>query len=176
MANQLYIDHSVEKANAGGEMKVKVKQEEPEQRQETTAKNEAEDNAVDKAEYFDKKEVALSDKAEDLTSATDRAKIKEFMMNETSDFLDGLEKGSISNEETKRFVKEYLTEQCLKKYSKSDPEVLKVMVKEFVEENNMIVANVAHNEVEKSEKKKKKSKSKSKSKYISLEELRNIEY
>ena len=176
MANQLYIDHSIEKANAGGEMKVKVKQEEPEQQQETTAKNEAEENAVDKAEYFDKKEVALSDKAEDLTSATDRAKIKEFMMNETSDFLDGLEKGSISNEETKRFVKEYLTEQCLKKYSKSDPEVLKVMVKEFVEENNMIVANVAHNEVEKSEKKKKKSKSKSKSKYISLEELRNIEY
>ena len=50
------------------------------------------------------------------------------------------------------------------------------MVKEFVEENNMIVTNVAHVEVEKSEKKKKKSKSKSKSKYISLEELRNIEY
>lgn len=176
MANQIYIDHSIEKANAGGEMKVKVKQEEPEQQQETTAKNESEDNAVDNSEYFDKKEVALSDKAEDLTSATDRAKIKEFMMNETSDFLDGLEKGSISNEETKRFVKEYLTEQCLKRYSKSDPEVLKVMVKEFVEENNMIVANVAHDEVEKSEKKKKKSKSKSKSKYISLEELRNIEY
>ena len=176
MANQLYIDHSIEKANAGGEMKVKVKQEEPEQQQETTAKNEAEENAVDNAEYFDKKEVALSDKPEDLSSATDRAKIKEFMMNETSDFLDGLEKGSISNEEAKRIVKEYLTEQCIKKYSKSDPEVLKVMVKEFVEENNMIVANVTHDEVEKSEKKKKKSKSKSKSKYISLEELRNIEY
>lgn len=176
MANQLYIDHSIEKANAGGEMKVKVKQEEPEQQQETTAKNEAEENAVDNAEYFDKKEVALSDKPEDLSSATDRAKIKEFMMNETSDFLDGLEKGSISNEEAKRIVKEYLTEQCIKKYSKSDPEVLKVMVKEFVEENNMIVTNVAHDEVEKSEKKKKKSKSKSKSKYISLEELRNIEY
>ena len=173
MANQLYIDRSIEKAIAGGEMKVKIKKEDPEEQKESTDKNVSvdiptveEDNH--ESDYFDKKEVALSDTAEDVTSATDRAKIIEFMMNETSDFLDGIEKDSVTNNEIKTFVQEYLTEQCLKKYSKSDPEVLKVMVKEFVEENNMDIVGTDSYETEKKEATKAKS--------ISLEELRNIEY
>ena len=173
MANQLYIDRSIEKAIAGGEMKVKIKKEDPEEQKESTDKNVSvdiptveEDNH--ESDYFDKKEVALSDTAEDVTSATDRAKIIEFMMNETSDFLDGIEKDSVSNNEIKTFVQEYLTEQCLKKYSKSDPEVLKVMVKEFVEENNMDIVGTDSYETEKKEATKAKS--------ISIEELRNIEY
>lgn len=173
MANQLYIDRSIEKAIAGGEMKVKIKKEDPEEQKESTDKNVSvdiptveEDNH--ESDYFDKKEVALSDTAEDVTSATDRAKIIEFMMNETSDFLDGIEKDSVTNSEIKTFVQEYLTEQCLKKYSKSDPEVLKVMVKEFVEENNMDIMDTVSDETEK----KKDTKTNS----ISVEELRNIEY
>ena len=173
MANQLYIDRSIEKAIAGGEMKVKIKKEDPEEQKESTDKNVSvdiptveEDNH--ESDYFDKKEVALSDTAEDVTSATDRAKIIEFMMNETSDFLDGIEKDSVTNNEIKTFVQEYLTEQCLKKYSKSDPEVLKVMVKEFVEENNMDIVGTDSYETEKKEATKANS--------ISVEELRNIEY
>ena len=173
MANQLYIDRSIEKAIAGGEMKVKIKKEDPEEQKESTDKDVSVDISTveednHESEYFDKKEVALSDTAEDVTSATDRAKIIEFMMNETSDFLDGIEKDSVSNNEIKTFVQEYLTEQCLKKYSKSDPEVLKVMVKEFVEENNMDIVGTDSYETEKKEATKAKS--------ISIEELRNIEY
>lgn len=173
MANQLYIDHSIEKAIAGGEMKVNIKKEDPKEQKESTDKNVSVDISTveednHESDYFDKKEIALSDTAEDVTSATDRAKIIEFMMNETSDFLDGIEKGSITNNEIKAFVQEYLTEQCLKKYSKSDPEVLKVMVKEFVEENNMDIVDTASYETEKKEANKANS--------ISVEELRNIEY
>ena len=168
MANQIHIDRSIEKANAGGEMKVSIKQEEPEQDTESTTEivsntEEPIERDSNESEYFEKKEVSLSDKAEDLTSATDRAKITEFMMNEASDFLDGFLKDAVSNEELKMYVKEYLTEQCLKKYSKSDPEVLKVMVEEFVEENNNEIVGI--NEPEK-----KKTSS------LSVEELRNIEY
>ena len=167
MANQLHIDRSIEKANAGGEMKVAIKQEEPEQDTESTTKiisnNEEPNRDSHETEYFEKKEVSLSDKVEDLTSATDRAKITEFMMNEASDFLDGFLRDAVSNEELKMYVKEYLTEQCLKKYSKSDPEVLKVMVEEFVEENN--------NEIVGSDEPEKRTSSP-----ISVEELRNIEY
>lgn len=173
MANQLYIDRSIEKAIAGGEMKVKIKKEDTEEQKGSTDKNVSvdiptveEDNH--ESDYFDKKEVSLSDTAEDVTSATDRAKIIEFMMNETSDFLDGIEKDSVTNSEIKTFVQEYLTEQCLKKYSKSDPEVLKVMVKEFVEENNMDIMGTVSDETEKKEATKANS--------ISVEELRNIEY
>lgn len=173
MANQLYIDRSIEKAIAGGEMKVNIKKEDPKEQKESTDKNVSVDISTveednHESDYFDKKEIALSDTAEDVTSATDRAKIIEFMMNETSDFLDGIEKGSITNNEIKAFVQEYLTEQCLKKYSKSDPEVLKVMVKEFVEENNMDIVDTASYETEKKEANKANS--------ISVEELRNIEY
>ena len=173
MANQLYIDRSIEKAIAGGEMKVKIKKEDPEEHKESTDKDVSVDISTveednHETEYFDKKEVALSDTAEDVTSATDRAKIIEFMMNETSDFLDGIEKDSVTNNEIKTFVQEYLTEQCLKKYSKSDPEVLKVMVKEFVEENNMDIVGTDSYETEKKEATKANS--------ISVEELRNIEY
>lgn len=173
MANQLYIDRSIEKAIAGGEMKVKIKKEDPEEQKESTDKNVSVDNPTveednHESDYFDKKEVVLSDTAEDVTSATDRAKIIEFMMNETSDFLDGIEKDSVTNNEIKTFVQEYLTEQCLKKYSKSDPEVLKVMVKEFVEENNMDIMDTVSDETEKKEVTKANS--------ISVEELRNIEY
>ena len=168
MANQLHIDRSIEKANAGGEMKVAIKQEEPEQDTESTTKivsnnEEPIERDSNETEYFEKKEVSLSDKVEDLTSATDRAKITEFMMNEASDFLDGFLRDAVSNEELKMYVKEYLTEQCLKKYSKSDPEVLKVMVEEFVEENN--------NEIVGSDEPEKRTSSP-----ISVEELRNIEY
>ena len=167
MANQLHIDHSIEKANAGGEMKVAIKQKEPEQDTESTTEtvsnNEEPNRDSHETEYFEKKEVSLSDKVEDLTSATDRAKITEFMMNEASDFLDGFLRDAVSNEELKMYVKEYLTEQCLKKYSKSDPEVLKVMVKEFVEENN--------NEIVGTDEPEKRTSSP-----ISVEELRNIEY
>ena len=167
MANQLHIDRSIEKANAGGEMKVAIKQEEPEQdtasTTETVSNNEEPNRDSHETEYFEKKEVSLSDKVEDLTSATDRAKITEFMMNEASDFLDGFLRDAVSNEELKMYVKEYLTEQCLKKYSKSDPEVLKVMVEEFVEENN--------NEIVGSDEPEKRTSSP-----ISVEELRNIEY
>ena len=168
MANQLHIDRSIEKANAGGEMKVAIKQEEPEQDTESTTKivsnnEEPIERDSHETEYFEKKEVSLSDKVEDLTSATDRAKITEFMMNEASDFLDGFLRDAVSNEELKMYVKEYLTEQCLKKYSKSDPEVLKVMVEEFVEENN--------NEIVGSDEPEKRTSSP-----ISVEELRNIEY
>ena len=167
MANQLHIDRSIEKANAGGEMKVAIKQEEPEQDTESTTEtvsnNEEPNRDSHETEYFEKKEVSLSDKVEDLTSATDRAKITEFMMNEASDFLDGFLRDAVSNEELKMYVKEYLTEQCLKKYSKSDPEVLKVMVEEFVEENN--------NEIVGSDEPEKRTSSP-----ISVEELRNIEY
>lgn len=167
MANQLHIDRSIEKANAGGEMKVAIKQEEPEQDTESTTEtvsnNEEPNRDSHETEYFEKKEVSLSDKVEDLTSATDRAKITEFMMNEASDFLDGFLRDAVSNEELKMYVKEYLTEQCLKKYSKSDPEVLKVMVEEFVEENN--------NEIVGNEEPEKRTSSP-----ISVEELRNIEY
>ena len=167
MANQLHIDRSIEKANAGGEMKVAIKQEEPEQNTESTTEtvsnNEEPNRDSHETEYFEKKEVSLSDKVEDLTSATDRAKITEFMMNEASDFLDGFLRDAVSNEELKMYVKEYLTEQCLKKYSKSDPEVLKVMVEEFVEENN--------NEIVGTDEPEKKTSSP-----ISVEELRNIEY
>ena len=167
MANQLHIDRSIEKANVGGEMKVAIKQEEPEQDTESTTKiisnNEEPNRDSHETEYFEKKEVSLSDKVEDLTSATDRAKITEFMMNEASDFLDGFLRDAVSNEELKMYVKEYLTEQCLKKYSKSDPEVLKVMVEEFVEENN--------NEIVGSDEPEKRTSSP-----ISVEELRNIEY
>ena len=167
MANQLHIDHSIEKANAGGEMKVAIKQKEPEQDTESTTEtvsnNEDPNRDSHETEYFEKKEVSLSDKVEDLTSATDRAKITEFMMNEASDFLDGFLRDAVSNEELKMYVKEYLTEQCLKKYSKSDPEVLKVMVEEFVEENN--------NEIVGSDEPEKRTSSP-----ISVEELRNIEY
>ena len=168
MANQLHIDRSIEKANAGGEMKVEIKQEEPEQDTESTTKiisnnEEPIERDYHETEYFEKKEVSLSDKVEDLTSATDRAKITEFMMNEASDFLDGFLRDAVSNEELKMYVKEYLTEQCLKKYSKSDPEVLKVMVEEFVEENN--------NEIVGNEEPEKRTSSP-----ISVEELRNIEY
>ena len=168
MANQLHIDRSIEKANAGGEMKVAIKQEEPEQDTESTTKivsnnEEPIERDSHETEYFEKKEVSLSDKVEDLTSATDRAKITEFMMNEASDFLDGFLRDAVSNEELKMYVKEYLTEQCLKKYSKSDPEVLKVMVEEFVEENN--------NEIVGNEEPEKRTSSP-----ISIEELRNIEY
>ena len=167
MANQLHIDRSIEKANAGGEMKVAIKQEEPEQDTESTTEtvsnNKEPNRDSHETEYFEKKEVSLSDKVEDLTSATDRAKITEFMMNEASDFLDGFLIDAVSNEELKMYVKEYLTEQCLKKYSKSDPEVLKVMVEEFVEENN--------NEIVGSDEPEKRTSSP-----ISVEELRNIEY
>ena len=167
MANQLHIDRSIEKANVGGEMKVAIKQEEPEQDTESTTEtvsnNEEPNRDSHETEYFEKKEVSLSDKVEDLTSATDRAKITEFMMNEASDFLDGFLRDAVSNEELKMYVKEYLTEQCLKKYSKSDPEVLKVMVEEFVEENN--------NEIVGSDEPEKRTSSP-----ISVEELRNIEY
>ena len=168
MANHLHIDRSIEKANAGGEMKVAIKQEEPEQDTESTTKivsnnEEPIERDSHETEYFEKKEVSLSDKVEDLTSATDRAKITEFMMNEASDFLDGFLRDAVSNEELKMYVKEYLTEQCLKKYSKSDPEVLKVMVEEFVEENN--------NEIVGSDEPEKRTSSP-----ISVEELRNIEY
>ena len=167
MANQLHIDRSIEKANAGGEMKVAIKQEEHEQDTESTTEtvsnNEEPNRDSHETEYFEKKEVSLSDKVEDLTSATDRAKITEFMMNEASDFLDGFLRDAVSNEELKMYVKEYLTEQCLKKYSKSDPEVLKVMVEEFVEENN--------NEIVGSDEPEKRTSSP-----ISVEELRNIEY
>ena len=168
MANQLHIDRSIEKANAGGEMKVAIKQEEPEQDTESTTKivsnnEEPIERDSNETEYFEKKEVSLSDKVEDLTSATDRAKITEFMMNEASDFLDGFLRDAVSNEELKMYVKEYLTEQCLKKYSKSDPEVLKVMVEEFVEENN--------NEIVGTDEPEKRTSSP-----ISVEELRNIEY
>ena len=168
MANQLHIDRSIEKANAGGEMKVAIKQEEPEQDTESTTEvvsnnEEPIERETHETEYFEKKEVSLSDKVEDLTSATDRAKITEFMMNEASDFLDGFLRDVVSNEELKMYVKEYLTEQCLKKYSKSDPEVLKVMVEEFVEENN--------NEIVGSDEPEKRTSSP-----ISVEELRNIEY
>lgn len=167
MANQLHIDRSIEKANTGGEMKVAIKQEEPEQDTESTTEivsnNEEPNRDSHETEYFEKKEVSLSDKVEDLTSATDRAKITEFMMNEASDFLDGFLRDAVSNEELKMYVKEYLTEQCLKKYSKSDPEVLKVMVEEFVEENNNEI--VGYDEPEKRT-----------SSPISVEELRNIEY
>ena len=168
MANQLHIDRSIEKANAGGEMKVAIKQEEPEQDTESTTEvvsnnEEPIERETHETEYFEKKEVSLSDKVEDLTSATDRAKITEFMMNEASDFLDGFLRDAVSNEELKMYVKEYLTEQCLKKYSKSDPEVLKVMVEEFVEENN--------NEIVGSDEPEKRTSSP-----ISVEELRNIEY
>ena len=167
MANQLHIDHSIEKANAGGEMKVAIKQKEPEQDTESTTEtvsnNEEPNRDSHETEYFEKKEVSLSDKVEDLTSATDRAKITEFMMNEASDFLDGFLRDAVSNEELKMYVKEYLTEQCLKKYSKSDPEVLKVMVEEFVEENN--------NEIVGTDEPEKRTSSP-----ISVEELRNIEY
>ena len=172
MANQFHIDRSIEKANAGGEMKVAIKQEEPEQNTESTTEtvsnNEEPNRDSHETEYFEKKEISLSDKVEDLTSATDRAKITEFMMNEASDFLDGFLRDAVSNEELKMYVKEYLTEQCLKKYSKSDPEVLKVMVKEFVEENNMDIVGTDSYETEKKEATKAKS--------ISIEELRNIEY
>lgn len=168
MANQLHIDRSIEKANAGGEMKVTIKQEEPEQDTESTTEivsnnEEPIERESHETEYFEKKEVSLSDKAEDLTSATDRAKITEFMMNEASDFLDGFLRDAVSNEELKMYVKEYLTEQCLKKYSKSDPEVLKVMVEEFVEENNNEIVGIDEPE-------------KKTSSPISVEELRNIEY
>ena len=168
MANQLHIDRSIEKANAGSEMKVAIKQEEPEQDTESTTKivsnnEEPIERDSHETEYFEKKEVSLSDKVEDLTSATDRAKITEFMMNEASDFLDGFLRDAVSNEELKMYVKEYLTEQCLKKYSKSDPEVLKVMVEEFVEENN--------NEIVGNEEPEKRTSSP-----ISIEEIRNIEY
>ena len=168
MANQLHIDRSIEKANAGGEMKVAIKQEEPEQDTEFTTEvvsnnEESIERETHETEYFEKKEVSLSDKVEDLTSATDRAKITEFMMNEASDFLDGFLRDAVSNEELKMYVKEYLTEQCLKKYSKSDPEVLKVMVEEFVEENN--------NEIVGTDEPEKRTSSP-----ISVEELRNIEY
>ena len=168
MANQLHIDRSIEKANAGGEMKVAIKQEEPEQDTESTTEvvsnnEEPIERETHETDYFEKKEVSLSDKVEDLTSATDRAKITEFMMNEASDFLDGFLRDAVSNEELKMYVKEYLTEQCLKKYSKSDPEVLKVMVEEFVEENN--------NEIVGSDEPEKRTSSP-----ISVEELRNIEY
>ena len=168
MANQLHIDRSIEKANAGGEMKVAIKQEEPEQDTESTTKiisnnEEPIERESHETEYFEKKEVSLSDKVEDLTSATDRAKITEFMMNEASDFLDGFLRDAVSNEELKMYVKEYLTEQCLKKYSKSDPEVLKVMVEEFVEENNNEIVGIDEPE-------------KRTSSPISVEELRNIEY
>ena len=168
MANQLHIDRSIEKANAGGEMKVAIKQEEPEQDTESTTETvsnneEPIERESHETEYFEKKEVSLSDKVEDLTSATDRAKITEFMMNEASDFLDGFLIDAVSNEELKMYVKEYLTEQCLKKYSKSDPEVLKVMVEEFVEENN--------NEIVGTDEPEKRTSSP-----ISVEELRNIEY
>ena len=168
MANQLHIDRSIEKANAGGEMKVAIKQEEPEQGTESTTEvvsnnEEPIERETHETEYFEKKEVSLSDKVEDLTSATDRAKITEFMMNEASDFLDGFLRDAVSNEELKMYVKEYLTEQCLKKYSKSDPEVLKVMVEEFVEENN--------NEIVGTDEPEKRTSSP-----ISVEELRNIEY
>ena len=167
MANQLHIDRSIEKANAGSEMKVAIKQEEPEQNTESTTEtvsnNEEPNRDSHETEYFEKKEISLSDKVEDLTSATDRAKITEFMMNEASDFLDGFLRDAVSNEELKMYVKEYLTEQCLKKYSKSDPEVLKVMVEEFVEENN--------NEIVGSDEPEKRTSSP-----ISVEELRNIEY
>ena len=168
MANQLHIDRSIEKANAGGEMKVAIKQEEPEQDTESTTETvsnneEPIERDSHETEYFEKKEVSLSDKVEDLTSATDRAKITEFMMNEASDFLDGFLRDAVSNEELKMYVKEYLTEQCLKKYSKSDPEVLKVMVEEFVEENN--------NEIVGTDEPEKRTSSP-----ISVEELRNIEY
>ena len=168
MANQLHIDRSIEKANAGGEMKVAIKQEEPEQDTESTTETvsnneEPIERESHETEYFEKKEVSLSDKVEDLTSATDRAKITEFMMNEASDFLDGFLRDAVSNEELKMYVKEYLTEQCLKKYSKSDPEVLKVMVEEFVEENN--------NEIVGTDEPEKRTSSP-----ISVEELRNIEY
>ena len=168
MANQIHIDRSIEKANAGGEMKVAIKQEEPEQDTESTTKivsnnEEPIERDSHETEYFEKKEVSLSDKVEDLTSATDRAKITEFMMNEASDFLDGFLRDAVSNEELKMYVKEYLTEQCLKKYSKSDPEVLKVMVEEFVEENN--------NEIVGTDEPEKRTSSP-----ISVEELRNIEY
>ena len=168
MANQLHIDRSIEKANAGGEMKVAIKQEEPEQDTESTTEvvsnnEESIERETHETEYFEKKEVSLSDKVEDLTSATDRAKITEFMMNEASDFLDGFLRDAVSNEELKMYVKEYLTEQCLKKYSKSDPEVLKVMVEEFVEENN--------NEIVGTDEPEKRTSSP-----ISVEELRNIEY
>lgn len=173
MANQIYIDRSIEKAIAGGEMKVKIKKEDTEEQKGSTNKNVSVDNPTveednHESDYFDKKEIALSDTAEDVTSATDRAKIVEFMMNETSDFLDGIEKGSVTNNEIKTFVQEYLTEQCFKKYSKSDPEVLKVMVKEFVEENNMDIMGTVSDETEKKEAIKANS--------ISVEELRNIEY
>ena len=155
------------------EMKVKIKKEDTEEQKGSTNKNVSVDNPTveednHESDYFDKKEVALSDTTEDVTSATDRAKIIEFMMNETSDFLDGIEKGSVTNNEIKTFVQEYLTEQCLKKYSKSDPEVLKVMVKEFVEENNMDIMGTVSDETEKKEATKANS--------ISVEELRNIEY
>ena len=168
MANQLHIDRSIEKANAGGEMNVAIKQEETEQDTESATKivsnnEESIERESHETEYFEKKEVSLSDKTEDLTSATDRAKITEFMMNEASDFLDGFLRDAVSNEELKMYVKEYLTEQCLKKYSKSDPEVLKVMVEEFVEENN--------NEIVGTDEPEKKTSSP-----ISVEELRNIEY
>ena len=168
MANQLHIDRSIEKANAGGEMKVAIKQEEPEQDTESTTETvsnneEPIERESHETEYFEKKEVSLSDKVEDLTSATDRAKITEFMMNEASDFLDGFLRDAVSNEELKMYVKEYLTEQCLKKYSKSDPEVLKVMVEEFVEENNNEIVGIDEPE-------------KRTSSPISVEELRNIEY
>ena len=168
MTNQLHIDRSIEKANAGGEMKVAIKQEEPEQGTESTTEvvsnnEEPIERETHETEYFEKKEVSLSDKVEDLTSATDRAKITEFMMNEASDFLDGFLRDAVSNEELKMYVKEYLTEQCLKKYSKSDPEVLKVMVEEFVEENN--------NEIVGTDEPEKRTSSP-----ISVEELRNIEY
>ena len=168
MANQLHIDRSIEKANACGEMKVAIKQEEPEQDTESTTKivsnnEEPIERDSHETEYFEKKEISLSDKVEDLTSATDRAKITEFMMNEASDFLDGFLRDAVSNEELKMYVKEYLTEQCLKKYSKSDPEVLKVMVEEFVEENN--------NEIVGTDEPEKRTSSP-----ISVEELRNIEY
>jgi hypothetical protein len=131
-----------------------------------------------KAEYFDKKNVSLNDKVEGLTSATDRAKIREFMMDETSDFLDGFEKDSASDAEIKNFVEEYLTEQCLKKYAKSDPELLKVMVKEFVEEFHGDITDTIRDESVKRKPAEQQQTPVTTNKVgtISVEELRKIEY
>ena len=193
MANQMHIERSVEKANAGGEMDVQVKEPEEETKEEQKPEVNVNEKKVlsddgltvemdgkiyHKAEYFDKKNVSLNDKVEDLTSATDRAKIREFMMDETSDFLDGFEKDSASDAEIKNFVEEYLTEQCLKKYAKSDPELLKVMVKEFVEEFHGDITDTIRDESAKRKPVEQQQTPATTNKVgaISVEELRKIEY
>ena len=70
--------------------------------------------------------------SDDLSSAADRTKLNEVLMDETEIFLESIGEDDIKNIGQKEELESYLNKQLALRYNKSDKEMLKQIVKNFV--------------------------------------------